>query len=87
MSEPKARNLRPDPIAYAPRGLSKMEAARWIGVSVRKFEDMVSAGDMPKPKRLGSRVVWDRYLLDAAFADLDEAPAANLIDLAQGCHR
>jgi hypothetical protein len=27
---------------------------------------------MPKPIRIGKRVVWDRIKIDAAFADLGE---------------
>jgi hypothetical protein len=39
--------LRPDPIAYAPRGMSRDEAARYIGVSNTKFDEMVSDGRRP----------------------------------------
>ncbi|MCP1200097.1 AlpA family transcriptional regulator [Notoacmeibacter sp. MSK16QG-6] len=76
--------LRADPISYPPRGLSRLEAARWVGVSATKFDEMVSDGEMPRPKKLGGRVVWDRYALDAAFSDLQDKPAANPIDIARG---
>jgi predicted DNA-binding transcriptional regulator AlpA len=36
---------------------------------------------MPKPVRIGKRVVWDRIKIDAAFADLDE-DRENVIDRA-----
>jgi hypothetical protein len=39
--------LRPDPIAYAPRGLSREEAARYIGVGTTLFDKMVAEGRMP----------------------------------------
>jgi predicted DNA-binding transcriptional regulator AlpA len=62
---------------YPPRGLSRDESARYIGVGPSKFDEMVSAGLMPRPKRIGSRVVWDRLRLDAAFTDLPDDGRAN----------
>lgn len=67
-----SRELRPDPLAYPPRGMSRDEAARYVGVSATKFDDMVEDGRMPQPKRIDGRVVWDRMRLDAAFGDLAE---------------
>lgn len=60
----------PDNFSYAPRGLSRYEAARYIGVGVTLFEEMVRDGRMPKPKRANSRNLWDRVLLDIAFTEL-----------------
>lgn len=70
---------RADPIAYAPRGLSREEAARYVGVGSTKFDEMVKDGRMPKPKRVDGRTVWDRIALDAAFADLPD-DGGNVID-------
>jgi predicted DNA-binding transcriptional regulator AlpA len=53
-----------------PRGLSRVEAADYIGVSATLFDQMVADRRMPWPKRINSRVVWDRIQLDAAFAAL-----------------
>ena len=66
--------------SYPPRGLSRDEAARYIGVSPSKFDEMVSDGLMPRPKRIGSRVVWDRLKLEAAFSDLPDDNIANPLD-------
>ncbi len=66
--------LRPDGISYPPRGMSREVAARYIGVSATKFDEMVKDGRMPKPKRVDGRVTWDRWLLDGAFTDLPERP-------------
>jgi predicted DNA-binding transcriptional regulator AlpA len=71
---------RPDSLSYPPRGMSRDEAARYVGVSITKFDEMVSDGRMPKPKRIDSRVVWDRLRLDAAFSDLTEEKARNPLD-------
>ena len=69
-----------DPYAYPPRGLGREEAARWIGVGITKFDQMVADGRMPRPKRIDGRVVWDRLTLDAAFSDLPTEEAGNRID-------
>jgi predicted DNA-binding transcriptional regulator AlpA len=53
-----------------PRGLSRVAAAQYIGVSPTLFDQMVADGRMPRPKRINSRVVWDRIQLDAAFSAL-----------------
>ena len=56
------------PPSLPPRGLSRLEAAAYIGVSPSTFDSMVRQREMPRPKRIGSRVVWDRIKLDLAFA-------------------
>jgi hypothetical protein len=61
------------PPSLAPRGLSRVQAAEYIGVGVTKFDEMVDDGRMPKPKRIDGRNVWDRMKLDEAFAALDDA--------------
>ncbi len=72
---------QPDSTAYPPRGLNRIEAARWIGVGATKFDEMVADGRMPRPKKIDGRMVWDRLALDAAFSDLPEAgQAGNFID-------
>ena len=60
------------PLSLPPRGLSRVQAAEYIGVGVTKFDEMVDDGRMPKPKRIDGRLVWDRVKLDAAFDELDD---------------
>ena len=72
--------VRQDRIAYAPRGLSRDEAARYVGVGVTKFDEMVADGRMPRPKRVDGRVIWDRIKLDMAFSDLPEEKKVNPLD-------
>ena len=57
--------------------MSRDEAARYIGVSSTKFDEMTADGRMPKPKRVDSRAIWDRQRLDAAFSDLSEEKKVN----------
>ena len=51
----------------AKRGLSRSEAAGYIGIGTTLFDKMVEAGQMPRPKRIGVRNVWDRFEVDLAF--------------------
>jgi hypothetical protein len=54
------------------RGLSRTEAAIYIGVGVTKFDALVATGLMPRPKRIDSRRVWDIVALDFAFDQLPD---------------
>ena len=58
------------PTSLPPRGLSRVQAAAYIGVSPSLFDEMVKDGRMPKPMRINARTVWDRIKLDEAFAAL-----------------
>jgi hypothetical protein len=60
------------PSSLPPRGLSRVQAAEYIGVGVTKFDEMVDDGRMPRPKRIDGRNVWDRIRLDDAFAALED---------------
>ena len=66
-----------DPYAYPPRGLSREEAARYVGVGSTKFIELVKDGRMPKGKQVDGRVVWDRFALDLAFNDLGRRRATR----------
>ena len=72
--------IQPDPLSYPPRGLSREEAARYVGVGVTKFDEMVADGRMPRPKRIDGRVIWDRLRIEAAFTDLPEERVLNPLD-------
>lgn len=61
-------------IKVEPRGLGREDAAAYIGISARKFDELVSDGRMPRPRRIDGRLVWDRRGLDAAF---DELPVSG----------
>src|SRR5215813_4186156 len=58
------------PQSLPPRGLSREQAAAYVGISPSLFDTLVKDGRMPAPKRINSRTVWDRFLLDEAFTAL-----------------
>lgn len=60
----------PLPSGVLPRGLSRLQAAAYIGVSVAKFDEMIGDKRMPKPKRIDRRLVWDRAEIDDFFGAL-----------------
>jgi predicted DNA-binding transcriptional regulator AlpA len=59
------------------RGLSRNEAAMYVGISAAKFDELVADGRMPAPVRIDSRKVWDIRALDLAFDALPTENAAN----------
>jgi excisionase family DNA binding protein len=52
------------------RGLSRDEAAMYVGISATKFDEMVADGRMPAARRIDGRKVWDVRELDLSFEDL-----------------
>jgi predicted DNA-binding transcriptional regulator AlpA len=65
------------PLSLAPRGLSRAQAAEYIGVGTTKFDEMVGDGRMPRAKQIDGRLVWDRIKLDEAFDALDDDLASK----------
>jgi predicted DNA-binding transcriptional regulator AlpA len=70
-------------LSLEPRGLNRARAAAYVGVSPSLFDEMISDGRMPRPKRINSRVVWDRKRLDEAFEALPSEDEPNPWDKAQ----
>lgn len=60
------------PLSLPPRGLSRLEAAAYVGISATKFDELVADGRMPGPKQIDGRVVWDIRRIDAAFDRLPD---------------
>ena len=58
------------PTGVLPRGLSRTQAAEYVGVSATLFDAMVKDGRMPTPKRINSRTLWDIRAVDESFAGL-----------------
>jgi predicted DNA-binding transcriptional regulator AlpA len=68
------------PPSLPPRGLSRKETAAYIGVSPSLFDEMEKDGRMPKPLRVNSRVIWDRWEIDQAFEALKDQPQTHSWD-------
>lgn len=64
------------PASLPPRGLSRAEAAAYIGIGTTTFDRLVGDGIMPKAIRIYDRVLWDRHALDVAFDTLSDLWAA-----------
>ena len=72
MTEQIERRRSTLPPSLPPRGLCRVTAAEYIGVSASKFDQLVRDRRMPGPKRIDGCRVWDRLSLDRYFAALSE---------------
>ena len=59
------------------RGLSRAEAAMYVGISAAKFDELVSDGRMPAPVLIDRRKVWDIRAIDLAFDTLPTETGPN----------
>lgn len=64
MSAPVRAKTLPAPVR---RGLSRDEAAAYVGVSPNTFDRLVMEGRMPAPAQVYGRKVYDLRALDGAF--------------------
>jgi excisionase family DNA binding protein len=55
------------------RGLSRDQAAVYVGVSATKFDELVADGRMPAPRTIDARKVWCLFEIDEAFEVLPRA--------------
>ena len=58
------------PQGVLPLGLTREQAAEFIGVSVSTFDRMVATGEMPRPRKVRGCVRWDAIELAEAFRKL-----------------
>jgi len=65
------------PPGALPRGLSRVQSAKYVGVSPTTFDRMIKDRLMPQPLRIYGRTVWDVRKLDDAFAALDRSETAD----------
>jgi hypothetical protein len=75
MSEQQRTSVNWALLSLFRRGLSREQAANYIGIGPTKFDKMVKDGRMPRPKRVDGRRVYDLRKLDAAFDALEEDDA------------
>jgi len=67
--------------AIQPRGLRRIEAASYVGVSPTKFDEMVRRGDMPVGFRVDSIRLWDVRDLDVCFGLLKDGAEREMEDI------
>jgi predicted DNA-binding transcriptional regulator AlpA len=60
------------------RGLSRIEAAMYLGISPSKFDEMVADRRAPQPRLIDNRKVWDIHELDASFDELPHAEVPSI---------
>ena len=65
------------PVSCPPRGLSRVQAAVYVGIKATLFDEMVKDHRMPAPKRINTKTVWDRLALDEHFTALPFDDDAN----------
>ncbi len=65
------------PISLPPLGLSREQAAAYVGISPSLFDVLVGDGRMPLPKRINRRRLWDRRAIESAFAELPDSGSAG----------
>lgn len=72
-------DARRPPLPLMPRLIARPLAATYLGIGTSKFDEMVRAGRLPRPKKIDARRLWDVRELDAAVDDLpvDGEPAQN----------
>jgi predicted DNA-binding transcriptional regulator AlpA len=75
-----AKSLSPSQTRPVPRrGLSRTEAALYLGISPSKFDELVWDGRMPRPRMIDFRKVWDVYELDMAFDELPRQDSPSIV--------
>ena len=60
-------------------GLARAQAAAFIGISAPTFDRLVASGLTPKPKRIVTRLVWNRREIERAFSSLETTDEGHVI--------
>ena len=72
-----ARAPRPSPLppGMMPRGLSRVQAANYVGIGATLFDEWAKGRNLTY--QIGKRVLYDRHRLDAALDDMMDSDAEN----------
>lgn len=83
-SAPVTQPTKPLREATAPRrGLSRLESAVYVGLSINRFDELVRSNRMPPPRTVDGVQVWDKRELDIYFDALPrdaEIPRGRYLD-------
>jgi len=66
----KAHRFEVLPPSLPPLGVNREQAAALVGISASLFDKAVVAGTMPKPRKIGGRLVYDVTEVADAFRRL-----------------
>lgn len=77
---------QPDQISYPPRGLSREDAARYVGVGATKFDQMVSDRLMPRPKKVAAASYGTAWRSTPPFPTCRKKAAIASTTYCQGGH-
>ena len=73
-----------DYFKLTPRGFRRLDAARYVGVSPSKFDELVRDGRMPEPFHIDACRIWDLHDLDSAIDTLKSGEIRNPWDRDKG---
>ena len=62
---------------YPPRLMRREHAARYLGMSPSKLDQLVKDGRITAPARIDGMALYDRHILDADADNLLHAPMAT----------
>ena len=65
------------PASLPPEGISREQAAEFIGVCPNFFDQLVKDGRMPQPRRVGIRRIWSVAELRYSFHTLPNDANVN----------
>ena len=71
------RERGPVAASYPPRLMRREQAARYLGMSPSKFDQLVKDGRITAPARIDGMALYDRHILDADADNLLHAPMAT----------
>nr|CAD6410822.1 transcriptional regulator [Rhizobium sp. Q54] len=76
----KAQRAEILPLSLPPLGVNREQAAALVGISVSLFDKAVMAGTMPKPRKIGGRLVYDVTEIAEAFRNLPHQEREGELD-------
>lgn len=76
----KAQRTEILPSSLPPLGINREQAAALVGISVSLFDRAVEAGTMPKPRKIGGRLVYDVMEIAEAFRRLPHQEREGELD-------
>ncbi len=62
-------------LSLPPYGLTRPQAAEFVGLKLAKFDNEVKLGNLPRPVRFGRSTVWTTKALQEALDEMSGAAA------------